>query len=378
MDETKFAPSEKVSPEEIEKLRIRFQERNPFWNAFDVIPDIILVLNRTRQIIYANKAFLKFLDISSADKIYGKRPGEVLLCANSSEDGTECGAAESCSLCGGMEAIMNGLSGINDVREYRIYRKGNLGALDFRVWTYPMKIEGDNENYVIAAIADISNEKRRKILERIFFHDIMNTAGGISGMISLIRGKLPKEFHTFIDAMKIASNSLLNEINEQKQLVAAENNELKPAYNPLNSLDILNEVMKIYKGHEVAREKNIEVVPDAPGIFFKSDLAILRRVVGNMTKNALEGSKRGGIVTLNCKLIDNGKRIQFSVHNNGFIPRKVQLQIFQRSFSTKGLDRGIGTYSIKFLSEKYLKGNVYFESSEEKGTTFYAEYPLEF
>ncbi len=51
----------------------------------------------------------------------------------------------------------------------------------------------------------------------------------------------------------------------------------------------------------------------------------------------------------------------------------VRLQIFQRSFSTKGGGRGIGTYSMKLLTEKYLHGEIHFTSTNPKGTTFYIE-----
>jgi sensor histidine kinase regulating citrate/malate metabolism len=54
----------------------------------------------------------------------------------------------------------------------------------------------------------------------------------------------------------------------------------------------------------------------------------------------------------------------------------VQLQLFQRSFSTKAADRGLGTYSMKLLSERYLKGQVWFTTSLEQGTTFIGRYPL--
>ncbi|MGO9255131.1 MAG: hypothetical protein ACLQU1_02335 [Bryobacteraceae bacterium] len=58
------------------------------------------------------------------------------------------------------------------------------------------------------------------------------------------------------------------------------------------------------------------------------------------------------------------------------MPAKVRLQVFQRSFSTKGMGRGLGTYSIKFLTERYLQGQVSFGSVEGEGTTFMACYPL--
>jgi sensor histidine kinase regulating citrate/malate metabolism len=67
--------------------------------------------------------------------------------------------------------------------------------------------------------------------------------------------------------------------------------------------------------------------------------------------------------------------IEFQVTNPTFIPKEIQLQIFQRSFSTKGENRGIGTYSIKLLTERYLKVRISFTSLDEKGTSFYARYP---
>ena len=74
-----------------------------------------------------------------------------------------------------------------------------------------------------------------------------------------------------------------------------------------------------------------------------------------------------------CK---NGKAV-FSVNNPGVIPDDVGLQIFQRSFSTKGHGRGLGTYSMKLFGENYLNGKVYFQSDDKKGTTFTIELKLD-
>ena len=63
--------------------------------------------------------------------------------------------------------------------------------------------------------------------------------------------------------------------------------------------------------------------------------------------------------------------------NPGFIPEPSQLQVFQRSFSTKGRGRGIGTYSMKMLTEEYLGGAISFRSSEREGTTFNVILPRE-
>jgi len=67
--------------------------------------------------------------------------------------------------------------------------------------------------------------------------------------------------------------------------------------------------------------------------------------------------------------------VRFTVHNPGEMPQEASLQVFQRSFSTKGTGRGLGTYSMKLLSEQYLQGKVGFSSTPEEGTLFFAEYP---
>ena len=70
-----------------------------------------------------------------------------------------------------------------------------------------------------------------------------------------------------------------------------------------------------------------------------------------------------------------GSRIGFSVHNGGTIPDRDQLQIFQRSFTTKGDGRGLGTYGSRLLTERYLGGDIAFESNDGHGTTFTVSYP---
>jgi sensor histidine kinase regulating citrate/malate metabolism len=98
------------------------------------------------------------------------------------------------------------------------------------------------------------------------------------------------------------------------------------------------------------------------------------RVLINTIKNALEASKPNEVISAGCKQKNN--EIEFWVHNPGFIPRNIQLQIFQRSFSTKGIGRGLGTYSMKFLTVRYLGGDVSFTSTEQEGTTFRIRLPF--
>jgi signal transduction histidine kinase len=143
---------------------------------------------------------------------------------------------------------------------------------------------------------------------------------------------------------------------------------------PVVSTELLEDLRAGYA--QFAGERDCEIVldPQSARIEFVSDRKILLRVLRNMLKNAIEASYRGDTVTLGCR--EAGGRVQFRVHNPAFIARPLQLQIFQRSFSTRGAGRGLGTYSVKLLTERYLKGSVSFTSSESEGTTFLVTHPL--
>jgi sensor histidine kinase regulating citrate/malate metabolism len=58
------------------------------------------------------------------------------------------------------------------------------------------------------------------------------------------------------------------------------------------------------------------------------------------------------------------------------VKKSTQLQVFQRSFSTKARGRGLGTYSMKLFGEGCLGGSVWFTTSEAAGTTFSISLPL--
>jgi len=88
----------------------------------------------------------------------------------------------------------------------------------------------------------------------------------------------------------------------------------------------------------------------------------------------MEAIPSGHRIVLKAK--DYGDYVRFSVFNNTYMERDVQMQIFQRSYSTKGQNRGVGTYSMKLLGERYLQGTVGFTSTEKQGTVFYIDLPV--
>ena len=98
------------------------------------------------------------------------------------------------------------------------------------------------------------------------------------------------------------------------------------------------------------------------------------RCLGNLVKNAIEASGDGDEIKVFIE--EEETKIIINVWNKQVMPRTTQLQIFNRSFSTKReKGRGLGTYGAKLLVEQYLNGKVYFNSNEENKTTFSIKLP---
>lgn len=366
---TEYAPAERADYASIKTLNNLFSTKQSTIDITNSLSQMLIVLNEHRQIIYANRLFLDLLNIERDEDYLGKRPGEVLKCIHAGKTIGGCGTTEFCKTCGAVNAILESQKGIKSVQDCRILVENNE-ALDLQVTATPFKVEG--EQFTIFVVNDVSNEKRRTILERLFFHDVMNSAGSIWGLSDLMNENEDlEELHKFSRMINQSADTLLSEIRQQRQLSAAENGDLELNIEKIESVAILNQVAEMYAKHEITGDKKIDLSQKTKSFHLDTDPVLLRRIIGNMTKNALEASIPKGTVTL-CA-IQKGDKCIFSVHNSNYIEREVQLQIFNRSFSTKGKGRGIGTYSIKLFGEKYLKGKVDFESSREKGTTFYLE-----
>ncbi len=238
------------------------------------------------------------------------------------------------------------------------------------VWATPLEFQG--EAFTVFALSDISHEKRRRTLERIFFHDVLNVIGSIKGLAELLRTYDPADRREIYSMIEGAAEQTIDEIEAQRVLTAAESKELQVRPGPLSTPTFLRQLIELFLHHEAARERQIVLAEPVPEVGLITDRTLLIRILGNMLKNALEASGPGETVTVAAASRDG--RIEFSVHNRAVIPPPVQMEIFQRSFSTKGSGRGLGTYSMKVLSE-FLQGEVSFSSREGEGTTFRANFP---
>lgn len=350
----------------------RISEWREMRGLMDALPDILVAVNASRQIVFANQAAVEFFQVQSASELWGRRPGEAAGCIHSAETPGGCGTSEACQVCGAFRAIVQGLNGDSPIEECRMLIGGGT-PLDLRVWARPFDLAG--ERFAFLSFQDISNEKRRSVLEKIFLHDLMNTAGGLQSVSELLEFSGPDELRELRGVISHLSAQLVDEIRSQRELLAAEQGELQVEMREVDSRDAVARTIETFLSHPACDGRTIRCDGECEAVKFPSDLTILLRVLGNLVKNALEASPLGGEVRIGCRRLPTDE-VEFFIRNPGVIPRAAQLQIFNRSFSTKGTGRGLGTYSVKLLTERFLHGRARFTSTPGEETTFFVAFPV--
>ncbi len=373
---TEFLPAERSTSADLQRGAGIVRAEKSFREALQLVPNLVVVLDSHRQIVFANQAALKVLGAEDLECLVGMRTGEAMGCVHHDESAGGCGTTASCRYCGAANAIKQSQAGSAATEECRlkVRREGQEEAMDLRIWASPVEMGG--ETFTLFTAVDIAEEKRKNFLEKIFLHDIMNTASALRGFSTLLgmEGDSILDRSELVQRVGVLSERIVDEINAHRILLAAEANELLVQVRSVRSSEAIETVRNSFDRPDYLEGRHLVVSPDAADISFSSDPTLLLRVLSNMTKNALEASLPGETVVIDCQ--DRDGQVAFAVRNPAYMPEKIRLQIFNRSFSTKGNGRGLGTYSMKYLTEKYLGGNISFVSTEEGGTEFVAVYPL--
>jgi len=361
----------------LEKQIEIFAKEKEIKRDFNATNALIMVINPSRQIVFANQSLYDFIKISDADLVLGRRLGEVVRCIHSDKEITGCGTSVYCTECTALEIMKKSIATntANEGEAVITYRLDD-NELPLNVYEHIQPIEIKGDRYYVISLMDVSDRVKKRFLERIFFHDILNTAGALKGFLRILHQEVQAELREEVELVKVYFDYVIDEIQAQKQILEAENKELQLDWITLNSIEVLQSVKKGYHRLEEYKDHRIAVDQDTEDMQFKSDFIILRRILSNMLKNALEASTAKDPVILGCNRDSNGKHLVFWVKNSKYIKEEVQKRIFQRSYSTKGKGRGLGTYSIKLLGEKYLNGKVTFTSEVDQGTIFYLKIPI--
>lgn len=329
---------------------------------------MIMVLSRNRQVVYSNRSFLNFIGLKKFEDIIGSRPGEAMECEKSGLSRNGCGGSLYCKYCGFNQALFEAESG-KPASMYECQLLTTSGdGYNLKITVSPFEFQ--NYRYMFCVAENIEDTKYRGILENIFLHDLKNSLMSLNSLAGLVNHISTNECQALMKAQllriqeELESYEILQSIDKGNQISSQQ------IWIPLKPfIDDLVVSLRLIPDHRNKRVK--KTIPD---ISFFADKTLLRRVLINLLKNALEAENDKAEVSIS--VIVSTSTLSFKIKNPSVIDEEQQMRIFSRFSSTKGLNRGLGTYGAKKIVTNYLDGKLSFVSNEEKGTVFTVRLPL--
>jgi len=229
-------------------------------------------------------------------------------------------------------------------------------------------------------IKDLSNLHRKELMDRLFFHDIRNTVTEILGFAEVLTHPIlkstvsPKEEQQILQNIGDISRELADEVDAEKKLLAETSSTRSWKICHLGTRSELERLAQYFdmerrmKGFLIDIDKNAEDLP------FTSVSTLLRRVLINIFKNACQASKPGDLIRLGCRRMP-GKRIQFWIKNPAVISEEDRQRFLSVSPRVIENTHGLGTHSIRILTERFLHGSLIVDVDEKEGTCLRVTYP---
>jgi len=374
---TYFAPALRANQQEIETT-IELVAQSPVTTALlRSATSMMCILNEHRQIVALNTALLDSLDVKHADDVIGQRPGEAMRCVHRDDHISGCGTGPHCRTCEAAIAVIASQSTSRPIERECLMcvtnRKGELHDLALSVRAAPFELKG--ERFTVLCMTDIGVQKLYQDLESSFLHDLSNLAMVLHASCEQLRqGGAAANPELIADACELTQR-LSHEISVQRLLLRSDPTRYRINWQSIDLAKLLRFLERLATSHPSAQLKRYVVRSYPKQSELISDPALLERALANLLINAFEATEAGGMVELKVDSTELGLR--FTIHNAGYISPSLAARLFHRHFSTKsGAGRGQGTYAVRLLGERLLRGQVGFTTDTDLGTDFFLELPL--
>lgn len=216
-------------------------------------------------------------------------------------------------------------------------------------------------------------------------HQLRTSLSAIKWILKMFLDKdfgiLTPEQEGFMKKAFDSSERMLMLVNEMLSLNHVEQTSLRYDFVPTNILDLIQSVLFDFTGESY--KKGVEVIflrPEDVLPPLKVDVEKIRVVLQNLVENAIKYSASGDRVIVSTRML-NGE-LEIGVKDTGIgIPSSEQEKIFEkfyRATNAKKLDSvgsGLGLFTSKTIIERH-GGKLWFESSEDQGTTFFFTIPM--
>lgn len=270
----------------------------------------------------------------------------------------------------------------------RVHYKNREGKLLPIAMTISPIMVKDQPVGCIEIFRDITNEveidKMKSDFISLASHQLRTPLSAIKTYTHMLldgfMGPLTKPQIKSLKTIVSASNRMNETISTLLNITRIDSGSIVVARKPVLIDQTLDEV--INEHYLAAIDKDIKINFSHPASKPKliSDGVVLKEIFGNLLSNAIKYTPNGGKIIISIK--PHKAKLIVSVQDSGMgIPLESQPNVFTKFFRADNVVKketsgtGLGLYLVKGLV-KELGGEVWFETKENKGSTFFVSLPL--
>jgi signal transduction histidine kinase len=259
---------------------------------------------------------------------------------------------------------------------------------ELKITVFPIIGFKSNHIGVGYLVRDVTDEREVEQIKENFIsivsHEVRTPMAVILGLTELLA--LPNveksEQEEWVKAINQEALRLRTVLNDMQSMSRIKDGAFELSLEDIELKELVDRVVKVtqlqYRSHH-----NVTVDLDIPQSIIYSDRGKVTQVLTNLIGNAIKYTPENGEIKINAGTRPNHpNEIYISVTDQGIgIPKSEQHKVFSRFFRSRNTrEKGIGGTGLGLAITQHLVklmgGNVWFESEENRGSTFYFSLPL--
>ena len=342
---------------------------------FASIGEGVIATDEAGNITRINNTALKLLGMRRADVLHKHFP-DVIVSVH--ENGTPIDVFE--------RPIVKIFQTGKTIHARTLYQQKDGTLLPVQVTVAPILLRGRP----IGAIevfrdltSEIANDKLKSDFISIASHQLRTPLSAINMYTRMLKdgmaGPLTNEQMPYVETVLLSVRRMNTLINTLLNISRIEAGGVTLKLGMVQLDDLTREVLAEFI--PTAEAKSITLSASLPRSMKPTftDNLLVKEVCGNLLSNAIKYTPEGGRVML--ELSETPKSVLWKITDTGYgIPARDQKNIFLKFFRSSNITKkdvsgtGLGLYLIKHIVDQ-LGGELWFDSTENVGTTFYFSVP---
>lgn len=255
----------------------------------------------------------------------------------------------------------------------------------------PLRSENNKIDGAVVIFRNISREreidKAKTEFVSLASHQLRTPLSAMNWYLEMLlagdAGTLTNDQKEYIQEVYTSNKRMVELVNALLNVSRIDLGSFTITPTPTNLIEIADDLLREFRTLFKQKNINIETHYSKKLLMYNTDPQLMRIILQNLIVNALKYTPEKGKISLTIKKQTKDKQLAIIISDTGFgIPKSEQHHIFTKLYRAENIrmletsGTGLGLYIVKSIVDA-AGGSIWFESEENKGTTFYIQLPLQ-